>query len=151
MSQPIRNAAMEIVVAEELAAGHRPHVLGAAALEKQHGCDILVTAAEGHEPIPVEVKGWGEPFVSGSGLWRYEQDIRASQKEAAERNPEYRIEVVANLTAYLAGDGPYERLTLTAAEISEHAKPRLYDVPLEGKEDEIVRRTAPPVPHPGAR
>jgi hypothetical protein len=137
---------MDIVVAEEIVAGHHPHVLGAAALEKQHGCDILVTTGDGEEPTPVEVKGWGEPFFSASGLWRYPQDIRASQMEAARRNPAYRIEIVANLTAYLAGDGPYERLTLTAQEICERAEPRLYDVPLAGKEDEIVRCSAPPVP-----
>lgn len=141
---------MEIVVAEELAAGHQPHVLGAAVLEKEHGCDIIVTPAEGSEPTPVEVKGWGEPFFFASGLWRYDQDIRASQMKAAKRNPDYRVEIVANLTAYLAGDGPYERLTLTAGEICERAKPRLHDVPLTGKEDEIVRRTAPPIPTPGA-
>lgn len=34
---------MDIVVAEERAAGWTPQVLGAAALEKDHGCDILST------------------------------------------------------------------------------------------------------------
>lgn len=41
-------------------------------------------------------------------------------------------EIVANLIAYLAGAGPYERLTLTADEICERAIPRLYDVSCPG-------------------
>lgn len=135
---------MDIVLAEELAAGWSPRVLGAAALEKHHGCDILSTPPGGGEPHPVEVKGWGEPFVSGRGRFGYDQDIRASQMAAAQRDPNFRIEMVANLTAYLAGSGPYERLTLSSDEIIRRAIPRLYDVPLTGKEREIVRRDAPP-------
>jgi hypothetical protein len=33
---------------------------------------------------------------------------------------------------------------LTAREICERALPRLYDVPLDGKESEIVRQHVPP-------
>jgi hypothetical protein len=135
---------MEIVLAEEMAAGWTPRVLGAAALEKQHGCDILSVPPAGGDPHPVEVKGWGDPFIASRRRFGYDQDIRASQMEAPERDPNFRIEIVANLTAYLAGVGPYERLTLTASEIIERAVPRLYDVPLSGKEHEIVRRHAPP-------
>jgi len=135
---------MEVVLAEEIAAGWAPRVLGAAALEKQHGCDILSTPPAGGDPHPVEVKGWGDPFIAARRRFAYDQDIRASQMEAAKRDPNFRIEIVANLTAYLAGAGPYERLTLTASEIIERAVPRLYDVPLTGKEPEIVRRHAPP-------
>ena len=135
---------MDIVLAEELAAGWSPRVLGAAALEKHHGCDILSTPPDGGEAHPVEVKGWGEPFVPRGGRFGYDQDIRASQMAAAQRDPDYRIEMVANLTAYLAGSGPYERLTLTSDEIIRRAIPRLYDVPLTGKEHEIARRDAPP-------
>jgi hypothetical protein len=84
------------------------------------------------------------------------QDSGATTKTSAParwrqrgRNDDYRIEIVANLTAYLAGEGPYERLTLTAAEIRARAEPRLYDVPLGGKEDEILRRaTRRPRPRP---
>jgi hypothetical protein len=135
---------MEIVLAEEIAAGWTPRVLGAAALEKQHGCDILSVPPAGGDPHPVEVKGWGDPFIAARRQFGYDQDIRASQMEAAERDPNFRIEIVANLTAYLAGAGPYERLTLTASEIIERAGPHLYGVPLSGKEPEIVRRHAPP-------
>ena len=135
---------MEIILAEERAAGWVPRVLGAAKLEKQHGCDILSAPPDGGAQHPVEVKGWGEPFTTVSGRFGYHQDMRASQMEAAQRDPNFRIEMVANLTAYLAGTGPYERLSLTAAEILERAIPRLYDVPLAGKEGEVVRRNAPP-------
>lgn len=94
------------------------------------------------------MKGWGEPFTALRGGFRYPQDIRASQMKAVLSNARFRIEIVANLTAYLAGTARYERLTLTAAEIIERATPRLYDVSLDGKEDEIVRRNGPPAPRP---
>lgn len=50
---------------------------------------------------------------------------------------DYRLEIVGNLDAYLAGTGPYERLTLSAGEIRERAVPRLYDVRLEGLQERI--------------
>ena len=124
---------MDIVLAEEIAAGWTPRVLGAAAMQKQHGCDVLSTPPGGGVAHPVEVKGWGEPFLTSRQQFSYHQDIRASQMLAAQRDPNYRIEMVANLTAYLAGTGPYERLTLTASELIERAVPRLFDVPLTGK------------------
>jgi hypothetical protein len=135
---------MAIVLAEERAAGWAPHELGVAALEKQHGCDILSTPPHGGTPHPVEVKGWGEPFLAVRGRFAYHQDIRESQMHAARCDCHFRIEIVANLTAYLAGAEPYERLRLTAAEIRERAVPRLWDVPLLGKEADIVRRSRPP-------
>jgi hypothetical protein len=70
--------------------------------------------------------------------------MRDSQMKAARCDDNFRIEIVANLTAYLAGTGPYERLRLTATEIRERAVPRLWDVPLLGKEADIVRRSRPP-------
>jgi hypothetical protein len=59
--------------------------------------------------------------------------------EAAMRDPNYRVEMVANLTEYLEGNGRYERLTLSAAEVCERAVPRLWDVPLTGMEERISR------------
>ena len=104
------------------------------------GCDLLSVPPQGGDPHPVEVKGWGEAFLSGtSGRFAYHQDIRASQMEAAQRDTNHRVEIVANLTAYMAGAGPYERLTLTAKEVLARAIPRLYDVPLTGLEDRIRR------------
>ena len=62
----------------------------------------------------------------------------------ARTNPNFRIEIVANLTAHLTHNEQYERLTLTAAEIIDRAQPRIYEVPLDGKEQEIVRANAAP-------
>ena len=135
---------MTIVLAEEHAAGWTPLELRIATLEKQYGCDILSTPPGGGDPHPVEVKGWGEPFLAARGRFAYHQDMRESQMQAALRDANFRIEIVANLTDYLAGVGPYEPLTLTATEIRERAVPRLYDVPLFGKEADIVRRSTPP-------
>jgi hypothetical protein len=148
MSQPIRRAAVEIVLREESDRGWQAQALGASGTEKEHGCDILSTPPEGGDPHPVEVKGWGEPFLSLNGVFRYTQDIRESQFQAAQRNADYRLEVVANLTEYLAGIGAYERLTLTADHIRERAVPRLYDVSLAGLKGEI-RIGAHPRPEPG--
>jgi len=140
MAAPIRAEAVRIVLAEEIARGWKPTEIGVAAEEKRLGCDVLSVPPEGGEAHPVEVKGWGEPFLSlSSGRFIDFQDIRSSQMEAARRDRNYRVEIVANLTAYLAGTGPYERLTLTAAEVCERAIPRLYDVPLTGMEERIRR------------
>lgn len=143
MSQPIRKAAMEIVEAEERANGWSPSVIGVAALEKEYGCDMLSVPPEGGDPHPVEVKGWGEPFLRASGKFVYPQDVRESQMHVAKRNPDFRMEIVANLTAYLQRTGRYERLTLTAADV-QSATPRLWEVQLDGKQPEIRRHAAPP-------
>ncbi len=127
---------MDIVAAEERCNGWKPQVIGVAALEKQHGCDILSTPPKGGEPHPVEVKGWGDAFIGARGRFLYTQDLRDSQMQAAVRNPNFRIEIVANLKRYLAGEAPYERLTLRAAEIKS-AQPRLWEVKLDAKAGEI--------------
>ncbi len=140
MAAPIRAEAVRIVLEEERARGWTPTEIGVATEEKRLGCDVMSVPPGGVNPHPVEVKGWGEPFLGASSdRFIYHQDIRASQMEAARRNPNYRLEMVANLTAYLAGGGGYERLTLTAAEVCERAIPRLYDVPLAGLEERIRR------------
>lgn len=133
------------MLAEERTNGWQPREIGIATEEKRLGCDVLSVPPGGGEPHPVEVKGWGESFLSPtSGRFIYHQDIRASQMEAAKRNAEYRLEIVANLTAYLGGAGLYERLSLTAEELLARAIPRLYDVPLTGLEDKVRREKAPP-------
>jgi hypothetical protein len=60
-----------------------------------------------------------------------------SQYEAAMAHSNYRIEIVANLDAYLRGEGGYDRLTVTADYIRVHAVPRGYDVPLDGLRDQV--------------
>lgn len=138
----VRSEAVRIVLEEERKRGWKATEVGVAKEEKRLGCDILSVPPTGGEPHAVEVKGWGEGFLrSVSGRFAYDQDIRASQLEAAERDPNYRLEIVANLAAYVAGAGRYERLTLTAAEICQRAVPRLCDVRLTGMEDQIRRCT----------
>lgn len=144
MAAAIRAEAVRIVLLEERANGWAPTEIAVAREEKRLGCDVLSVPPLGGDPHPVEVKGWGEPFLSVSGVFRYPQDIRLSQMEAVKRDPNYRVEIVANLTAYLAGVGPYERLTLTADEIVERALPRLYDIPLTGLEARIRREDTGP-------
>ncbi len=126
---------MQIVEGEELSKGWKPKILGVATLEKEYGCDIISTSPQGTEER-VEVKGWGEPFRGPSGRFLYHQDVRESQMKSAERDDAFRVEIVANLTKHLAAGEPYERLTLSAAEVRD-ATPRLWEVELSGKESSI--------------
>lgn len=73
---------MNVILQEEADRGWQAPALGAAGAEKEHGCDILSIPPRGGEPHPVEVKGWGEPCMSVSGRFRYDQDIRESQFQA---------------------------------------------------------------------
>jgi hypothetical protein len=130
------------VLQEEADRGWKASEIRLVREEKRLGCDLLSIPPDGGEPHPVEVKGWGESFLDNSGSFRGGQDIRPSQMESAIRNSNFRVEIVANLNAFLRGDGPYERLTLTAAQIRVLAVPRQYDVPLTGMENQI-RRTDP--------
>jgi hypothetical protein len=139
-----RRTAMEIVFAEERARGCVAELPGSWAKEKEHGCDILSTPPGADRPHPVEVKAWGEPLLTAKGRFAYDQDIRASQLAAAQLSDMYRLEIVGNLDAYLAGAGPYERLTLSAHEIRERAVPRLFDLRLDGLQEQI--RTVDPPP-----
>jgi hypothetical protein len=106
--------------------------------EKEYGCDILSTPPGAAAPHPIEVKAWGEPFLTAKGRFTYDQDIRASQFTAAQHSDHYRLEIVANLEACLAGNSHYERLTITAHEIRERAVPRLLHG-LETREELLVR------------
>ena len=133
---------MKIILAEETRNNWSAEEIGVATLEKKYGCDILSTPPTGGDPHPVEVKGWGLPFRGPSGKFNDPQDLRASQMEAAERDGNFRVEIVANLTAHLATGAPYERLTLTAQEL-RGAVPRLWELELTGKEAEIRVRDLP--------
>lgn len=94
----------------------------------------------------MEVKGWGAPFIAKRGGFSWPQDLQTSQYKAACDGRPLRVEIVANLTAYLAGKGPYERLTVTADFIAEHAVPAKYEVDLEPLRDQIKV----PFPQPAA-
>lgn len=143
-----RRAAMAIVLAEEAAQGRIAKALASWAGEKMFGCDILSSTSSDEEPERVEVKGWGEPLLTAGGKFTYPQDIRASQFDAACVTSHYRIEIVANLDAYLLGSGGVQRLTLSAEYIRAHAVPRLYDVPLESLKGEVRVVEASELPAP---
>jgi hypothetical protein len=147
MAESIRKTAMEIVVAEEAANGWQPRVLGSWKNESAEGCDILSTPPDGGEAHPVEVKGWGDPLLGARGGFTWTQEIQPSQMEAARRNQNFRLEIVANLRAYHAGLGDPERLTVSADYIRQHAFVSQYRIPLDalkpviqGVDASIVRR-----------
>ncbi len=79
----------------------------------------------------MEVKGWGEP-ARPDGSFSYDADINVQQLERAKRDPSWRLEIVANLTAARKGEGTVERLSLSAADVVERAKPWAFLVPLDG-------------------
>jgi hypothetical protein len=143
-----RAAAMRIVLAEEGERGWSAAPVGSWTGERKAGCDILSIPPGEQRPHHVEVKAWGEPLLDASGRFRYPQDIRASQYAAADRHNDFRVEIVANIDAYLETDAPYERLTLSAVEVRDRARPRLYDIDLHDLQDRIWRRGEPRAEHP---
>jgi hypothetical protein len=132
MPEDIRALAVAIVAAEEEAKGNRVEILGDVKREKQEGCDLLVYPRDGGDPHPVEVKGGSRPFLGPRGHFLWDQDLRPSQLEAARRNRNFRIEVVANLRAHISGMGLPQRLTLTGEYILKTHYPSQYRVPLRG-------------------
>lgn len=129
--------ATAIVRAEELARGWTPGPPLSKRNERMEGCDFLSSPPDGGEPHPVEVKGWGESLFTPDGRFRYQQDINAEQLARAARDPNWRLEIVANLTAARVGAGSVERLTVTASEVRNRAKPWKYRVNLDGLGDRV--------------
>ena len=126
----IEQRAYEIVRAEEVARGWTPGPRLGQTKQKQEGCDFFSTPPDGSEPHPVEVKGWGEQLRKPDGTFTYWADPRVEQVEQARRDPNWRLEIVANLTKVEAGEGEPERHTLTAADVVAGAQPWIYKVPL---------------------
>lgn len=124
------HAAVEIVRAAELARGWQPGPLLAQHAQHEAGCDLLSTPPDGGPPHAIEVKGWGEPLLAPDGSFTYPADINREQFERAERDPNWRLEIVGNLTAARSGVGVAECLTLTAAEVIERAACWRYRVTL---------------------
>lgn len=134
--------AMRIVREEEEQRGRRLEKLN----KKQEGiegCDFLSYPPDQGPPDPVEVKGSGAPFrkklKNGDEAFSYGSEVNAEQLERARKDPRWRLEVVANLAAVLAGTGTPERLTLTGEEVVARAKPWKFRIPLDGLEDRIKR------------
>jgi hypothetical protein len=116
---PTPSAAVAIVVAEERRKQWSPRVLGARE-QKRYGCDIISMPPplKGGDPAFIEVKGWGRPFLTTGGKWSWpDAVVQESQLRACRESPTFRLEIVANLDAYLADGSPYERLTLTAEDV----------------------------------
>lgn len=126
--------AMELVRAEEIAAGWIPGPPMSKRQEATEGCDFLSTAAGGGDAHPVEVKGWGESLLRPGGGFRYAQDINAEQLARAERDPDWRLEIVANLGAAREGRRTAERLTVNASDLKDRVRPWKYRIDLTGLE-----------------
>jgi hypothetical protein len=122
--------AMELVRGEELARGWTPGPPLSKRQEAIEGCDFLSTPPDGGPAHPVEVKGWGESLFRADGVFRYAQDIDVEQLQRAERDPNWRLEIVANLGAARTGLGPIERLTVTAAAIQGRVRPWKFRIDL---------------------
>ncbi|MDA0160468.1 hypothetical protein OM076_09335 [Solirubrobacter ginsenosidimutans] len=129
--------AVSVVRAEEHARGWIPAPNLSKSEEARHGCDFFSQPPDGGTPHPVEVKGWGEPLKRPDGAFTYDADVNAEQLARASRDPNWRLEIVANLTAARSGAGDIQRLTLTAAEVVRRARPWRYKVPLSGLSDRI--------------
>jgi hypothetical protein len=134
----IERAAYEIVRKEELERDWTPGPPLTKTEEAREGCDFLSTPPTGGSPDRVEVKGWGEPLLMPDGRFTYPADINVEQHErAGAEDQNWRLEIVANLTAARAGVGEVQRLTLTGAEVRDRARPWKYKVGLEGLENRI--------------
>ena len=90
---------MSIVRAEEMVNGWAPGPPLSKSREREEGCDFLSTPPDSGVPHPVEVKGWGESLFLPDGRFRDAQDINAEQLARAQRDPNWRLEIVANLGA----------------------------------------------------
>ena len=134
----VEHAAIEIVRAAELARGWKAGPQLAQRAQRKAGCDLLSTPPDGGPPHPIEVKGWGVPLIAAEGSFSYPAEVNREQYDRAEHDPNWRLEIVGNLTAFLAGTGQPQRLTLTGAEVAERARPQLYRVCLDGLADRVV-------------
>lgn len=61
-------------------------------------------------------------MFSAPGRFRYSQDINAEQLRRAQEDPNWRLEIVANLGAARKGLGQVERLPVTAAYLVGHVR-----------------------------
>jgi hypothetical protein len=124
--------AMAIVRAEEKARGWMPGPALSKHQEKLEGCDFLSGPPDGGPPHPVEVKGWGESLFLPDGRFRYRQDINEEQLDRAQRDRNWRLEIVANLSAAREGRGEAERLTVRPADLDGRVTPWKFRVDLTG-------------------
>ena len=138
-ARDVERAAVEIVRKAEAARGWRPGSLLSQRAQRLEGCDFLSEPPDGGPAHRIEVKGWGEPLLAGDGSFSYPADVTREQFEHAKADPAtWRLEIVANLTAVLAGEGVPQRLTLDGSEVVERARCWRYQVRLDGLAERIL-------------
>ena len=133
----VEKLAVEIVRNGEIARGWSPGPLLGQHQQHEEGCDLLSKPPDGRPPNRIEVKGWGEPLLMSDGSFTDRADVNHEQMDRARNDPTWRLEIVGNLTAVSAGTGEAERLTLTAAEVSDRAVGWRYRVPLDGLTERV--------------
>ncbi len=130
--------AVRIVQEAEAAKGWTATGLLSQRAQHDEGCDLLSTPPDGGEPHRIEVKAWGESLLGPDGTFRYPADVNHEQLERAQTDPNWRLEIVANIAAVRAGTGSAERLTLTGPEVAERVVGWRYRVPLDGLTERVV-------------
>ncbi len=128
----IEKLAVAIVREAEMTRGWTPGPLLGQHAQHQEGCDLLSVPPDGGPAHPIEVKGWGEPLLAADGSFTDPADVNREQFERARRDPNWRLEIVGNLSAVHAGVAQSQRLTLTAAEVVDRADAWRYRVTLDG-------------------
>lgn len=130
----VEQLAERVVRLEEEKLGRRVQKLSKAD-ERRYGCDFRSTGSGGDEHL-IEIKGWGEPLLTAMGAFLYTTELRTAQWEASKLS-NWRLEIVANLTAAWENGDPPQRLTLTGADLEGRVAPMLWEVRLEGFQERI--------------
>jgi hypothetical protein len=126
------------VRAAEVARRWQPGLLLDQRAQHTEGCDFLSASPGGGSAHRIEVKGWGEPLLAADGSFSYPADVTREQFEHAKADPTtWRLEIVGNLTAVLAGSGQPQRLTLDGSEVVDRACCWRYHVRLDGLAERI--------------
>jgi hypothetical protein len=129
------------VRAAEIARGWQLDAVLGQAAQRIEGCDFRSAPPDGSEAHRVEVKGWGAALLK-DGAFSFAAEINREQFQHAKTDSTtWRLEVVGNLTAVLAGKGQPQRLTLHGSEVVERACPQLYRVRLDGLAERVVNGT----------
>lgn len=142
VSYDTEREAVEIVRAEEVAKGWTPGPQLGQRAQPLEGCDFLSIPPDGGSAHPIEVKGWGEPMVGPDGSILDRADMNVEQLERAKADPNWRLEIVANLAAARERRGRPQRLSLTAAEVVERARGWRYRVELDGLAQRVTEVVA---------
>ncbi len=129
--------AIEVLSQAEIARGWQPSPILGQKAQHAEGCDVFSYPPDGGEAQAIEVKGWGEPLLRPDGKFTYPADVNAEQLQRAKRDPNWRLVIVANLDAVMAGTGEVEVLTLTSSDVIQRAVGWRYRVPLEGLQGAI--------------